>query len=366
MGWRRRFALGLIVCFVFSSVSVAYGTPSGGVMPPKFTQRHGDWYDSFGFDRNYYGGSDGFLPNVAYETIGANKELAYSIGDWFKAHYPDRVQRAEAILAWVQRWTNYGYDVDNVQMDGVYQEDFAWNADEMAHRINSTTNSVAVGDCEDMAFLSSTIYIAAGFEVTLVSPPSHVALMIWLPEYSNANYYWDLSDGRGEGWIWVEATGKEDPLGWTPPDFTDGNFDVYPLNSMISNINYAPQHPKAGDNVTVTVSVAAQGSPISQVQLHYSVDGGGITTLDMTHEGSSYKATMPGQADGAAVEFYISVSDTQGVVSESGKFSYSVGGGLGIPGFPFESIVIGLAIGLLTLYLLQRRKSALSVTGNYA
>jgi hypothetical protein len=363
MNWPRHLALGIIVLFAISSVGVAYALPSGGAYPPKFTLRHGEWYDSWGFDRTYAGGSDGFLPNVAFETIGTNKELAYSIGEWFKANYPDRVQRAEAILKYIQRWTDYGYDIDNIQINGTYQEEFAWNADEMAHRINQTTNSVAIGDCEDMAFLGSTIYLAAGFDVVMVSPPEHVALMIWLPDYSNANYYWDISDGRGEGWIWVEATGKDNPLGWTPPDFGDGNFDVFPLNSMISNVNYAPQDPQAGDDVTVTVSVSAQSSPVSQVLLYYSMDGGAYSSLGMTSEGSSYKATIPGQADGTAVEFYVSVTDTGGIVSESGKFSYTVGGGLAIPGFPFESIIVGLVIGFLTLYLLARRRSALSRPG---
>ncbi len=71
---------------------------------------NGEWYDSWGFNRNYDGGSNGFLPNVAYESLGTYKELAYSIGEWFKTNYPQKVERAEAILAYVQRWTDYGYD----------------------------------------------------------------------------------------------------------------------------------------------------------------------------------------------------------------------------------------------------------------
>ncbi len=61
--------------------------------------------------------------------------------------------------------------------------------------------------------------------LTLLSwmPPITCALLIWLPEFSNANNYWDIpNDGRDAGWIWVEATGSSNPLGWTPPDFEDG------------------------------------------------------------------------------------------------------------------------------------------------
>jgi hypothetical protein len=363
----RNLAAGMLILFVFSTLYVAYGLPSGGVYPPKFTLNHGDWYDSWGFDRNNADGSDGFLPNVAYESIGTYKELAYSIGEWFKANYPQRVERAEAILTYVQKWTEYGYDSDNVVKNGVAQDEWAWNADEMAHMFNQTTGALAIGDCEDMAFLCSTIYLVAGFEVVLVSPPEHVALMIWLPEYSNANYYWDINDGRGEGWIWVEATGENNPLGWTPPDFNNGEFDVYSLNSTlnstISNVNYTPHDPQAEDDVTVTASVAAESGTISQVLLYYSINGGAYGTLAMTLEGSSYKVTIPKQAEGTVVDFYVSATDTEGTVSESSEFSYTVGGGLEIPGFPFESIIVGLAIGLATLYFLARKRPALSRHG---
>jgi len=64
-------------------------------------------------------------------------------------------------------------------------------------------------------------------------------------------------------------------------------------------------------------------------------------TLVMTRQGSSYKATIPKQAKGAVVEFYILVTDTAGTVSESSEYAYTVGGGgdlpdLEIPGFPWN------------------------------
>jgi hypothetical protein len=34
---------------------------------------------------------------------------------------------------------------------------------------------------------------------------------------------------RGAGWIRVEATGSSNPLGWTPPDFENGGWTVYPI-----------------------------------------------------------------------------------------------------------------------------------------
>ena len=106
----RYLGKGIIVLFAFSLLNIAYAIPSGNVYPPEFTYRNGYWYDSFGFYRDYYGGNNGFLPNVAYESIGEYKEKAYSIGESFKTNYPEKVDRAEAIPSYVQRWTDSGYD----------------------------------------------------------------------------------------------------------------------------------------------------------------------------------------------------------------------------------------------------------------
>jgi len=349
----------LLVAFLLKEVS---GYPSGGSYPPKFTPRaDGHWYDSWGFDRNDYSGVHGYMPNIAYETLGNNKELAYSIGERFKTSYAGKVQRAEAILKYVQRWTDYGYDVDNVVMDRTPQGEWAWNADEMAHKFNTTTNTVAIGDCEDMAFLCATIYIGAGFDAAMVLAPRHAALLIWLPEYPNANYYWDIpNDGRGKGWIWVEATGEHNPLGWTPPDFNDGNWDSYPLGLMIFDVNYIPQSPQEENDVTVTASVINAKALVSQVSLNYSIQGV-HSTLTMMLKGAVYEAVIPKQPKGKTVEFYISATDSEGNTKETDKFSYTVGMGKGfeIPSFLWELIIIGLIVGIALLVLVVRRKSTL-------
>jgi len=356
---KRNLFLVIVFLLVAFSLKEVSGLPSGGSYPPTFTRRaDGDWYDSWGFDRNDYGGVNGYMPNIAYETLGTNKELAYSLGEWFKTSYASKMQRAVAILKYVQRWTEYGYDVDNVVMGGTAQPEWAWNADEMAHMFNTTTNAVAVGDCEDMAFLCATIYIGAGFDAAMVLAPRHAALLIWFPEYPNANYYWDIpNDGRGKGWIWVEATGEHNPLGWTPSDFNDGNWDAYPLGLMIFNVNYTPQDPQAGDNVTIIASVVNATASISQVSLNYSIQGGVYNTLAMTPKDAVYEAIIPKQPKGTTVEFYISATDSKGNTKETDIFSYKVGKGFEIPSFLWESIIIGLAIGIALLISSMKRKS---------
>jgi hypothetical protein len=212
--------------------------PSGGSIPPRFNYISGEWYDDWGITRNSAEGSHGYLPQLISETIGENKELAYRIGERFRNSISDRNTLAAAILKYVQTWVEYGYDSDNVFMRGIAQDEWAWNADEMAHSFNETTGTVAVGDCEDMAFLCATIYQGAGVETAIVDAPEHVALLIWLPEYPNANKYWDLDDNRGAGWIWVEATGPNNTLGWTPSDYTDGDWTAY---TDVNTLNYPKQ-----------------------------------------------------------------------------------------------------------------------------
>ncbi len=344
------------------SLQESKGLPSGDSYPPTFTFKNGYWYDSWGFNRNYYGNVDGYMPNVAYETIGNNRELAYKLGENFKATYASRVQRAVAILKYVQKWTEYGYDVDNVVMGGVPQREWAWNADEMAHMFNATTNTIAVGDCEDMSFLCATIYIGAGFDVALVLAPYHVATLIWLPEYPNANYYWDIpNDGRDQGWIWVEATGEQNPLGWTPPDFADGDWTAYFLGSLIFNVGYNPKNPQAEDNVTVTASVINAKASVSQVTLYYSIQEGTRNRLNMTNKDSTYETVVPKQPKGTTVEFYISATDSEGNTRESEKFAYTVGKRLEFPWIIIDFLledpwILVVLIGLVALLILLTKR----------
>jgi hypothetical protein len=246
----------LMLFALLSILVISQSQTTNGLPASSFNRKEGDWYDNWGINRNYYEGPNGYLPNLATETLNENKELAYSIGEWFQTNYPTETDRAAAILKYVQTWTEYGYDSDNVLRGGVPQEEWAWNADEMAHAFNETTGVKAIGDCEDMAFLCGTIYVGAGFDAAIVDAPEHVALLIWLPEFSNANCYWNLTtDGRDAGWIWVEATGSSNPLGWTPPDFIDGGWTAY----AIGNLEFVaePELPQLTIDIEILIVVVA-------------------------------------------------------------------------------------------------------------
>jgi len=202
-----------------------------------FTKKGHYWYDSWDINRNSAEGDDGYLPAIVYESLGQNIELAYEFGKWYLTEYSDRVTRAEKIMRFIQSTVEYRYDEENpfilAVTDSEEQEEWAWNPDEMAHMIALAYDNqeVAYGDCEDFAFVLTVMYLAAGYDVTIVNAIDHVALLVWLPEYPNANIYWDVDDGRGAGWIWVEATGDRNPLGWTPDDYKYVEFEVRRLET---------------------------------------------------------------------------------------------------------------------------------------
>jgi hypothetical protein len=106
-----------------------------------------------------------------------------------------------------------------------------------------------------MAFLCGTIYVGAGFDAAVVDATEHAALLIWLPEFPNANSYWDLpNDDRDAGWIWVEATGSSNPLGWTPPDFENGGWTAYPIGSL----EFIPElQPEPPQSISINLDVLA-------------------------------------------------------------------------------------------------------------
>lgn len=340
------YVLLALILFLFLHDTIQ-AVPSGGSYPPSFTLRSGAWFDSWGFNRNYYGGSNGYMPNLAYETLGTDRERAYALGEEFKKNYPDKVTRATAILRFVQQWTDYGYDSDNVVMGGAAQEEWAWNADEMAHMFDEATGVKAVGDCEDLAFLCSTIYIAAGIDVAMVLASQHVALLVWLPEYPNANYYWDIpEDGREYGWIWVEATGERNPLGWTPPDFADGDWEGIPLGFKELRIEQKPQNPEADEEVLVTAYVVSARASVVEVSLMYST-GAAFNELEMQPAGTAYQATIPEQPQGQHVQYYVRATDEEGLLIETEMAEYVVGQ-IPIPPHLLElAILIGVILFLV-------------------
>jgi hypothetical protein len=173
---------------------------------------------SFGEDGFYQVTATDFRPVIAFESLGENADIAYSLGQQIAKEYPDIVQRAEAVFYFVRDRVRYTSDIDLVGY-----EEFAINADELAGIIGN--DGLGYGDCEDSAVLLAVMCRGAGLRSAIAIGEEHTAALIFLPDYDRATAFFELS---GEmGWIWAEATGRENPLGWVPKEFLDVRVVAY-------------------------------------------------------------------------------------------------------------------------------------------
>jgi hypothetical protein len=179
---------------------------------------------AFGEDGFYQITDTGFRPVIAFQSLGQNANLAYSLGEQIAAEYPDTLQRAEAVFHLVRDRVEYTPDIEQTG-----NEEFAQNADELAIAI--VEDGIGYGDCEDMAVLLAVMYKAAGFRSAIVLVPEHTALLVYLPDYNKATAFFEL---EGEpGWVWAEATGRNNPLGWMPERYLGTEIAAYEISAEI-------------------------------------------------------------------------------------------------------------------------------------
>ncbi|MFC1940991.1 hypothetical protein ACFLWL_01070 [Chloroflexota bacterium] len=206
----------LVVTISILLMGLTLASPVLAVPSEKFFERGDEVYDSFGICRTRPIDEDGFMqltddsfePIIVRQSLGENVDVAWELGQAFIEKYPESSQRAEQIFYFVRNKVVYASDMDEFD-----HEEFAQNADELAGGI--LENGVAPGDCEDDAILLAVLYKAAGFRSAIVLSPGHAAALVHLPNYNRAAHAFTL---EGEaGWIWAEATGGTNPLGWFAP-----------------------------------------------------------------------------------------------------------------------------------------------------
>ena len=184
----KRFFLFFLILFVLPVCAYSQGAGKMvAIQAKKYTLKH---EINAGF---------GFLPLSAYVK-----------GFQFAQEYPNLEQRAEAIFAYARDGVSYASDRSQFG----YVE-FAQNADELADII--AEEGKAYGDCEDYAFLLGVMYLGAEIRSAIVLAPDHAATLVYLPGYGEANRVLAL-EGE-DGWIWAEATGGNNPLGWMPDQY---------------------------------------------------------------------------------------------------------------------------------------------------
>jgi len=241
---RITILLSLILVLVAGLATTGYvsATPSAG-----FHEKNGDVYDDWGICRTRAFGEDGFYqvsetafrPVIAFESLGEGAALAYRLGEQIADKYPDQVQRAEAIFRFVRDRVQYTPDIDQFDYD-----EFAQNADELAIMIDQ--NGVGYGDCEDSAVLLAVMYKGAGYRSAIVVGSGHTAALVYLPGYNKATAIFEL---EGEtGWVWAEATGRNNPLGGVPKEFIGVKLAAYEIGEEA----IAPIEPPTAPSIAIT------------------------------------------------------------------------------------------------------------------
>jgi len=222
---RTKILLGLVSVLVAGLAATGYAsaTPSAN-----FHEVRGEVFDDWEICRTNACGKDGFYqltettfrPVIAYESLGEEAALAYGLGEQIAAEYPDRIKRAEAVFRFVRDRVRYSPDIDQFNY-----EEFAQNADELATTIDQ--DGVGYGDCEDSAVLLAVMYKGAGYRSAIAVGSDHTAALVYLPDYEKATAVFEL---EGEpGWVWAEATGKNNPLGWVPKELTGVKLAAYEI-----------------------------------------------------------------------------------------------------------------------------------------
>jgi hypothetical protein len=240
--------LGLIVILLTAVATAGYTSafPSRG-----FYTRGVDIIDdweicrtrAFGEDGFYQITETGFRPAIAFQSLGAQADAAQNLGEQIANEYADQLQRAEAVFHFVRDRVKYTSDID---LNG--REEFAQNADELATTI--VEDGTGEGDCEDMAVLLAVMYKAAGFRSAIVLPSGHTAVLVYLPDYDKGTAFFEL--GGESGWVWAEATGRINPLGWAPREYLDTEMPAYEILAEIP-----PYEISAGTIAPLTTPPAA-------------------------------------------------------------------------------------------------------------
>jgi hypothetical protein len=99
--------------------------------------------------------------------------------------------------------------------------------------------------------------------------------------------------------------------------------DVYLFNDPAPALGDIYTTPMIADT-DVNVSLTVQDLSSFTVSLFYQIDSGTWNEVVMIDTGSRFNATIPGQAEGTNVDFYIRAVDSFGQTSQSSTIGYTI------------------------------------------
>ncbi|MCD6567535.1 MAG: transglutaminase domain-containing protein [Dehalococcoidia bacterium] len=236
--------------------------PSYAIANPSenFYQNKGKVFDDWGLCRTHSTGEEGFFqvfsqtefrPAIVFESLGENADRAYRLGQELAENYPDPDQRAEKVFAFARDKMRYDSDVSQFGFD-----EFAQNADEVVAAIEE--DGFTYGDCEDYAVLLAVMYRGGDYRSAIALAPNHAAALVYLPGYKKANQSLSL-DGE-PGWVWAEATGGNNHLGWMPEQYMGAPLAAYEVTDESIAALEPPVNPpvttvrQKGSNTGVQIS----------------------------------------------------------------------------------------------------------------
>jgi len=204
------------------------------------------------------------------------------------------------------------------------------------------------------AFLRGTVgVVVKGEDANLELIELYIAgeLVASWSEAGTHTYEWDtttLTDGSYSIRLVVK-----DKAGNTVERTLDVTVDNTP--PVVGSPALSPEEPKAGEDVTVSVEVSDATAGVEKVLLWYRVSGGSWTSVEMKLEGGVWKATIPGQAAGAIVEYYVEAYDKAGNVAKSATASYTVGRRPTAGFMAIAGAIIAVAVIAILLVVLKKR-----------
>lgn len=152
---------------------------------------------------------------------------------------------------------------------------------------------------------------------------------VW-PDPTGASMMFDEAQADNNvGTNWATATAVFGNGDKGTPGAANGGV---PLQApIVNNVYHRSILPVPSEAVTVYADATDSDGTLTSVALFYQVDGGGFGSVAMSVlSGDTYTGTIPGQADGSAVDYYVAATDNDTQTSTSpydaptSFYSYSV------------------------------------------
>jgi hypothetical protein len=115
-----------------------------------------------------------------------------------------------------------------------------------------------------------------------------------------------------------------------------------------------PAVPAAGSAVTVSAVITDDGT-VTAATLHYAVGSGSFTSVTMTHVGTTWSGSIPGQSAGTTVHYYLGAVDDQSHTTTlpsnapTATLSYTIAGGT-VPVLYVNELLASNSAGLTDPY----------------